>query len=90
MEVAQAMANGALRMCAQADIAVAITCVAGPAPDEDGNAVGLTEIAVAARDGPIWATEFTGDQGSRDANRDRAISEALKLLAEAITKSAPA
>jgi nicotinamide-nucleotide amidase len=59
-EVAQAMARGALSVCAKAHLAVAITCVAGPEPDEDGNPVGLTEIAVAARDGPSWAATVQG------------------------------
>jgi nicotinamide-nucleotide amidase len=88
--VAEAMARGALTACAKADVAVAITCVAGPQPDEDGNPVGLTEIAVAARDGPTWAAKFEGDQGSRNANRARAIVEALELLAEAIGKTSAA
>src|SRR4029453_4140413 len=38
-EVAQAMATGGLGRC-PADVVVAITGVAGPDPDEDGNPVG--------------------------------------------------
>ena len=49
-EIAQAMAKGALARC-PADIAIAITGVAGPEPDEDGNPVGLVYVAAAARDG---------------------------------------
>ena len=39
-EVADAMACGALE-CSRADIAVSVTGVAGPEPDERGNPVGL-------------------------------------------------
>ena len=49
-EVAQAMAKGALARC-PADIALAITGVAGPEPDEDGNSVGLVYVAVGIRNG---------------------------------------
>jgi nicotinamide-nucleotide amidase len=45
-EVAVAMAEGALRR-SPAQVAVAITGVAGPEPDEDGNAIGFVCIAVA-------------------------------------------
>jgi len=38
--VAEAMAIGALTR-SPADIAIAVTEVAGPAPDDDGNPVGL-------------------------------------------------
>lgn len=47
-EVAQAMAKGGLARC-PADVVVAITGVAGPEPDEDGNPVGLVYVAVARR-----------------------------------------
>jgi nicotinamide-nucleotide amidase len=43
-EVAQAMAEGALAR-SPADLSVAVTGVAGPEPDEDGNPVGLVYIA---------------------------------------------
>ncbi len=46
--VARAMAEGALARSV-ADISVAITGVAGPASDEDGNPVGLVHIASARR-----------------------------------------
>ena len=50
-EVAAAMAEGALAR-SPADIAVAITGVAGPARDEDDNPVGLVCIAVARKSRP--------------------------------------
>jgi nicotinamide mononucleotide (NMN) deamidase PncC len=37
----------------RADISLAITGVAGPEPDEDGNPVGLAFVAAAARDGRV-------------------------------------
>ena len=45
-EVADAMARGALE-ASQADIAVSVTGVAGPEPDERGNPVGLVYLACA-------------------------------------------
>jgi nicotinamide-nucleotide amidase len=50
--VARAMATAGLAR-APADIAMAITGVAGPEPDEDGNPVGLTFVAAAHRDGRV-------------------------------------
>jgi PncC family amidohydrolase len=48
--VAEAMARGAA-MLLGADLGVAITGVAGPEPDEDGNPVGLVYCAAATKDG---------------------------------------
>ena len=50
-EVAMAMAEGALAR-SPADVAIAITGVAGPDKDEDGNPVGLVCIAVARKSLP--------------------------------------
>jgi nicotinamide-nucleotide amidase len=79
-EVAIAMAEGAL-LCSPATLAVSITGVAGPEPDEDGNPVGLVCIAV-ARDGhpSLHLEKNYGDIG-REAIITRAIEDAL---AEAI------
>ena len=64
-EVAVAMAEGALHR-SPADVAVAITGVAGPDPDEDGNPVGLVCIAV-ARNGfsPLPIELNTARSGAR-------------------------
>jgi nicotinamide-nucleotide amidase len=51
-QVARAMALGGLER-SHADIAMAVTGVAGPDPDEDGNPVGLTFIAAARRNGGV-------------------------------------
>ena len=55
-EVAKAMARGALKR-SPADLAVSITGVAGPEPDEDGNPVGLVHIAVAGPGGLLLHEE---------------------------------
>jgi PncC family amidohydrolase len=49
-EVALAMARGGLKRI-PADVVVAVTGVAGPDPDENGNPVGLVHIAAVARGG---------------------------------------
>jgi hypothetical protein len=43
--------------CSVADLAIAVTGVAGPEPDENGNPVELVYVAVAKRNGE----HFTGD-----------------------------
>src|SRR5437868_15026178 len=55
-EVACAMAEGALAR-STSDLAAAITGVAGPEPDEDGNPVGRVYIAAARRGGPVSCFE---------------------------------
>ena len=78
-EVAIAMAEGALKR-SPADLAVAVTGVAGPEPDEDGNPVGRACIAVARRGyEPSYLARNYGDIG-RDAVRRRAVADALSEL----------
>jgi nicotinamide-nucleotide amidase len=80
--VARAMAEGAL-LRSTATLAAAITGVAGPAPDEDGNPVGRVCIAVARRGQPTRDFErIYGDLG-RDMIRQRAVADALRALSEA-------
>jgi nicotinamide-nucleotide amidase len=78
-EVAVAMAEGALHR-SPADVAVAITGVAGPDPDEDGNPVGLVCIAV-ARDGcgPSHVDRKYGEL-RREKVQDHAMADALAEL----------
>jgi nicotinamide-nucleotide amidase len=78
-EVAEAMARGGIER-SPADIALAITGVAGPEPDEDGNPVGLVHLAAACRDGRVSHTERRFGQGSREKNRALALDAALGLL----------
>jgi nicotinamide-nucleotide amidase len=76
-EVARAMAEGAL-MHSAAELAVAITGVAGPEPDEDGNPVGRVCIALSRRGMLTQDVDLDyGDLG-RDAIRKRAVYDALK------------
>ncbi len=88
--VARAMAEGALRHSG-ADISAAITGVAGPEPDEDGNPVGRVCIAVARRGAPARDFErHYGDIG-RDMIRERAVTDAMTAMQElASSKSAAA
>jgi hypothetical protein len=74
-----AMAEGALH-CSPANVAVAITGVAGPNPDDDGNPVGLVCIAV-ARDGcgPSHVERKYGELG-REKVQEHAMADALAEL----------
>jgi nicotinamide-nucleotide amidase len=78
-EVAVAMAEGALDG-SRADIAVSVTGVAGPEPDEQGNPVGLVYFGCARRGQPSFhrKKEF-GDRG-RSAVRYAAAEEALAIV----------
>ena len=77
-EVARAMAEGALARSG-AGLAAAITGVAGPEQDEDGNPVGRVCIAVARSGSPTEVIEqHYGDLG-RDQVRTCAISDTLRL-----------
>lgn len=85
--VALTMARGA-RAASGADVAVAVTGVAGPEPDDDGNPVGLMHIAVVAADRPALHLCIRSGETQRDANRRRALAEALALLARALADPA--
>lgn len=78
-EVAAAMAEGALART-PADLAVAITGVAGPEPDEDSNPVGLVCIAVARKGRESVSAEKRYGSVSREQVQNRAIADALSLL----------
>ena len=80
--VARAMAEGALAN-SQADVAVAITGIAGPGGATATKPVGLVYLAV-AQEGRTTALERRyGDLG-RGAIRERAVEDALRLLATAV------
>jgi nicotinamide-nucleotide amidase len=84
VEVARAMAEGALSH-SKAGISAAITGVAGPEPDEDGNPVGRVCIAVARRGFPTRDFERRYDPNiGRDAIRVRAVVDALKAMTQAL------
>jgi nicotinamide-nucleotide amidase len=78
-EVARAMAEGALDH-SPAQLAVAITGVAGPDPDEDGNPVGKVCIATARRGDASIAVERRYSTSGREEIRQRAAIDALTAL----------
>ena len=75
--VAQAMAEGARRVIG-ADVAVAVTGLAGPGGDEYGNPEGTVFIGYA--DEKISTSREFTFSGDRDAVRRQAAEEALKLI----------
>jgi nicotinamide-nucleotide amidase len=77
--VAAALAEGAVAR-SPADIAVSITGVAGPEPDEDGNPVGRVCIAIAALGQSPRQSEFHYGNPGREIVQARAMADALKLL----------
>ncbi|MCM1224749.1 MAG: nicotinamide-nucleotide amidohydrolase family protein, partial [Lachnospiraceae bacterium] len=78
-EVAQQMAQGA-RKVLSCDLAVSVTGVAGPDPDERGNLVGLVFTALAAPDG-CWVKQLnlTSLAARRDRTRNLAANHALDM-----------
>ena len=86
-EVAKAMAAGA-RSRFGSDLAVSVTCIAGPDADGTTKPVGLTYVAVASAGGAA-SHEFRFD-GDRWSNRRQAAEQALRLLAEEAGSSARA
>jgi nicotinamide-nucleotide amidase len=80
-EVAIAMAKGALAR-SPAAASVAITGVAGPEPDEDGNPVGLVYCAVAHRADSLrsHAVRLECASKEREAIIEEAMVRALALL----------
>ena len=87
-EVAQAMAAGGLARCPTALVA-AITGVAGPEPDEDGNPVGLVYVAVAARAGRTKAVKHEFGELPKQEICAAAMAAALDLLEEFLHAQVP-
>ena len=78
-EVARAMAEGALKH-SRADIAVAVTGIAGPGGGSAEKPVGLVYIAAARRGGGrLHKEKRLGDIG-RDEVREATVAEAFALL----------
>jgi nicotinamide-nucleotide amidase len=78
-ETAEEMAQGALAH-SDADLAVAITGIAGPGGATPGKPVGLVHFAAAARDGRlIHRAKKFGDIGRRKV-RQKSVDEALAML----------
>lgn len=78
-DVARAMAGGALTH-SQANLAVAITGIAGPDGGSPEKPVGLVYFAVGRRDEPIVSESMLfGDLGRTEVQR-RSVAQALKML----------
>ena len=78
-ETAAAMAEGALKN-SQADVAVAITGVAGPGGGSREKLVGLVYFAAASRDGHHLARSRRFGKIGRRQVRLRSVAEAFRLL----------
>jgi nicotinamide-nucleotide amidase len=81
-ETASAMALGALAH-AQADVAVAVTGVAGPGGGSAEKPVGLVHFACARRGGRVVEVERRFGPLSRAEIREASVAQALDLLLEA-------
>jgi nicotinamide-nucleotide amidase len=79
-ETAAAMAAGAIEH-SLADIAVAITGIAGPGGGTAQKPVGLVHFAAASRDGRRLANSRRYGKIGRRRVRERSVAEALALLA---------
>lgn len=77
--VAREMAAGALRH-SRADIAVAITGIAGPGGGSPDKPVGLVHLAAARRDGKATHEAYRFGDVGRGAVRRLAVSAALSLV----------
>jgi len=77
-EVARAMAAGALRH-SHADIAVAVTGIAGPGGATPGKPVGTVWLAWARRGSPAQA-ELLSLSGDRSAVREQTVVHALRRI----------
>jgi nicotinamide-nucleotide amidase len=80
-ETAEAMARGALGH-ADADLAVAVTGIAGPAGGTAAKPVGLVHFAAAARDGRLIHREKRFGAVGRGEVRRRSVAEAIDMLGE--------
>jgi nicotinamide-nucleotide amidase len=83
--VVEAMAQGALE-ASPADLALAISGIAGPDGGTTEKPVGLVWFAIAVRDGHTCSQSHVF-QGNRDAVRRAAVAQGLALIAEAVSRS---
>jgi nicotinamide-nucleotide amidase len=87
-QTAEAMATGALAH-SPADLAVAITGIAGPGGGTDAKPVGLVHFAAASRGGRLVHRERRyGDFGRAEVRR-LSVLEALAMLAELAAEATP-
>lgn len=74
---------------APASLVAAITGVAGPKPDEDGNPVGLLYVAVVARDGRQRVEKLELGNQSKGDICHAAVQAALKIFEELLAAHVP-
>jgi nicotinamide-nucleotide amidase len=86
--VARAMARGALAR-SQADIAVAVTGVAGPGGGTAAKPVGIVHVAAARRGGTVLHRECRFGDIGRGAVRIASVEAALQLAARAAEAASP-
>ncbi|HUG60799.1 MAG TPA: CinA family protein [Methylomirabilota bacterium] len=86
--VARAMAEGAL-LRSRADIAVAVTGIAGPSGGSAEKPVGLVHLAVAVRDGETRHIEQRFGDIGRTAVRSATVEAALGLVEAALVDVQP-
>ncbi len=84
-ETAEAMARGALGN-GNADLAVAITGIAGPGGGSPDKPVGLVHFAAASRGGKLTHAEMRYGDIGRGAVRHRSVLQALAMLKELAEK----
>lgn len=85
-EIAAAMAEGALRACPAANLALATTGVCGPAPDEDGNPVGLAFVAVQRRGEDPLVQQHNVNEHSMGRVRGEIMRLALQSMKSALQR----
>jgi len=77
-EVAEAMTTGVLERFGVADLAVAVTGIAGPDGGSEEKPVGLTYVAAAVRDGPATVERHIWPH-DRDGNKRASVLAVLEL-----------
>ena len=82
-EVAEAMTNGVLERFPVADVAIAVTGIAGPDGGSGEKPVGLTYVAAAVRDGPATVERHIWPH-DRDGNKRASVLAVLDLAARVV------
>ena len=80
-QTAEAMARGAIAH-SNADVAVAITGIAGPGGGSTDKPVGLVHFAAAARSGALTHKEMRYGDAGRSMVREKSVLQALAMLQE--------
>jgi nicotinamide-nucleotide amidase len=78
-EVVRQMVHGALSR-SPADLALAVSGVLGPSPDEDGNPVGLVYFGCGHRNSPVAVSRKNYGPQPHDVLRHRVVMDGLDLL----------